>query len=486
MRKTEEHFENIIQPMTLECMVQCDNSFKAMYDGQEVGRGDNWQQVYRFSIPNIRYGTKVYFYCSNLGGSGYIKAQFKMGNTEIFSNISTLRPLGKMVGGLPLLGNRYVGCMTDNASNRDLAMNVGEMSRDECLRYAYNNNMAYYALQNGSQCWLGNSFGRWGTADNCNKPCVNESREKCGGSLSNQVYAVNQPPSAIEVKVQASTEFDTRAKALWVQSGDDSALGTWIWELTIPDANSLEFCPDINYSEFNPAACREPQNPNNCAISAIPNYRANNDRCVKKFDYSDPDRFYITLNRLFNDIIKNTEAAKSEQMTKRQVQVDFANNENPKLDNCNCDKDKNGIRNDMRAKYKTLIHYSNPKTYGSVEYKTIDDNTAWLPHLKKFMIVNQMLNRVIVIIAKRMDYPLDNNQMIDENHAIPNTPMYYSLIKLGQKYSETNHDALSEQFKANYRELYDLARIITGIPKFVRECNCLPFTYPGTRQCVPC
>ena len=64
--------------------------------------------------------------------------------------------------------------------------------------------------------------------------------------------------------------------------------------------------------------------------------------------------------------------------------------------------------------------------------------------------------------------------------------MYYSIIKVAQKYSKSHNDALSEQFKTLYKELYNLARIITGIPKFVRECSCLPFTYPGTQQCIPC
>lgn len=493
--KEYEYFENA---STLECKIQCDDSFKCFYEGNMVGSGDNWQQVYKFDIPNVRVGTKLILYCQNTGGPGWVRAQFKLGDNYYFSDLSNLKPIGKLLNDSKLdnyVGNRFIGCLKDNSNNRDLPNYEGEMSRDECLQTAIRKNMAFYGLQDGRQCYTGNSFGRWGIANNCNKDCLKDNREKCGGIGANQVYAVNQPPKAKIINVEDNSEFDRRVRALWIDSGDNSALGTWIWEFYIPDLNSLEFCPDLDYVEFNPAGCKNPLETNSCKISAFPNYSANQNRCSSLYDYENSDKFYMTLNKLFNAIVKNTEIGKmklKENRNNEYNELDFKNNINTRIDNCNCDKNSNGIQSEFRKKYKTLIHYSNPITYGSIEYKTIAENStnpnlaSWEPYLKEFMINNLKLNRVIVIIARKMDYPIDSEQLIDENNVIPNTPMYYSLIKLAQKYSNSNQDALSQQFKKYYKKTYDIARIITGIPKFVRECSCLAFITPGTQKCIPC
>ena len=54
----------------------------------------------------------------------------------------------------------------------------------------------YFGLQYGTQCFCGNSFGRYGKSPNqgdCNKPCLANRNEICGGTWRNSVYDL-QPP----------------------------------------------------------------------------------------------------------------------------------------------------------------------------------------------------------------------------------------------------------------------------------------------------
>ena len=54
----------------------------------------------------------------------------------------------------------------------------------------------YFGLQYGTQCFCGNSFGRYGRSPNlkdCNKPCPANRNEICGGTWRNSMYDL-QPP----------------------------------------------------------------------------------------------------------------------------------------------------------------------------------------------------------------------------------------------------------------------------------------------------
>ena len=46
----------------------------------------------------------------------------------------------------------------------------------------------YAGVQYGQSCLCGNSYGKFGTADNCNYKCTGDSSKICGGYNSNSVY----------------------------------------------------------------------------------------------------------------------------------------------------------------------------------------------------------------------------------------------------------------------------------------------------------
>src|SRR5262249_6136593 len=53
---------------------------------------------------------------------------------------------------------------------------------------------AYAGVQYSSECWCGNSYGRYGTSTNCNMTCSGDSTQICGGPWANDVYAVHSTP----------------------------------------------------------------------------------------------------------------------------------------------------------------------------------------------------------------------------------------------------------------------------------------------------
>lgn len=48
-----------------------------------------------------------------------------------------------------------------------------------------------FGLQNGRECYCGNSFGKYGQApeDDCHMQCPGDNTVRCGGSFRNSVYS---------------------------------------------------------------------------------------------------------------------------------------------------------------------------------------------------------------------------------------------------------------------------------------------------------
>ena len=48
----------------------------------------------------------------------------------------------------------------------------------------------YAATQYRTQCFCGNSYDKYGAADNCDVKCAGDQSQTCGGGWANQVYDV--------------------------------------------------------------------------------------------------------------------------------------------------------------------------------------------------------------------------------------------------------------------------------------------------------
>jgi len=95
---------------------------------------------------------------------------------------------------LPTTPFTFKGCFRDR-SNRDFTKFIGRLGNCQpsvcgprCNRLGYK----YFGMQVGTECFCGNSFGKYGHANNCDMKCKGNN-SKCGGGWANSVYQSNKP-----------------------------------------------------------------------------------------------------------------------------------------------------------------------------------------------------------------------------------------------------------------------------------------------------
>jgi len=456
----QKQIEFFSDKSSVEFMVQADDSFECIHNGQVVASGNNWNQMYKFTVNDVSPNSKILFGVRNNGGPGSIRIQFRYSGRTFFSDLSNMVCLGKQneLNG-PIIGNRYMGCFQDLNYNRDLPMSVGFMSKDQCMLTAFNQNVPYYALQSGGLCFLGNSYGRWGRMNEafCKVPCSANPSDMCGGSGTNSVFSVKEKPEMMYVDPVANPAFDVRAKAMWIQS-DGSALGRWLFELTMPSLDKLDFCPDYNYAEFNPAGCLNARSKETCTSSVLPNYNSMPQSCGKKYNTTDPDLFFMVMNKTF------------------KLTYDLDNKVSPSPSNSKHNAQKKMTDGELMARLKAKKLMPPKEGYSSGSL-----------YLTEFLENNFKMLGLLAMIGKRINYPMDPKQMVAYKIVLPDSPMYYALVKKALQFSSKEpDDPLSKMFMDAYNKTYLLARIIVGTPAVARECSCLGLSVQNSQQCVPC
>ena len=92
---------------------------------------------------------------------------------------------------LPVNEPKKLGCFKDN-QGRDLDgfSFVGIMNAKICSETCRSKGFKYAGTQYSEQCFCGNSYGKYGKADNCDMPCKGHEGEICGGTWANTIYKV--------------------------------------------------------------------------------------------------------------------------------------------------------------------------------------------------------------------------------------------------------------------------------------------------------
>ena len=93
--------------------------------------------------------------------------------------------------------NSYIGCFKDQGNpfgveNRDLNKAIfskNDMTISKCIDYCKSKGFKYAGLQYSSYCFCGNSYGKYGKANNCNMKCAGDANEICGGFWANSIYS---------------------------------------------------------------------------------------------------------------------------------------------------------------------------------------------------------------------------------------------------------------------------------------------------------
>ncbi len=90
----------------------------------------------------------------------------------------------------------YLGCFKDSGDpfgteNRDLNglfVSKSDMTVKKCINLCKSKGFKYAGVEYGSQCFCGNSYGKYGKADNCNMKCSGNANEICGGFWAINIY----------------------------------------------------------------------------------------------------------------------------------------------------------------------------------------------------------------------------------------------------------------------------------------------------------
>jgi hypothetical protein len=112
----------------------------------------------------------------------------------------------------------YIGCYKDtSAFDLDGHLERSQSNTPQrCVEICKQKGFAYAAVQYGQSCLCGNSYGKYGPADNCNYPCTGDSSQMCGGYSANSVYSTGGgttgkcPPGQIELLGVCSEPGPTR------------------------------------------------------------------------------------------------------------------------------------------------------------------------------------------------------------------------------------------------------------------------------------
>jgi hypothetical protein len=90
---------------------------------------------------------------------------------------------------------RYLGCFKDPNNPFDLDGRVERSAQNtpqHCIQSCAAQGFKYAGVQYGQSCLCGNSYGRFGQANNCNMRCTGDGNQICGGSNANSVYSTGR------------------------------------------------------------------------------------------------------------------------------------------------------------------------------------------------------------------------------------------------------------------------------------------------------
>ena len=92
----------------------------------------------------------------------------------------------------PPTGGTYLGCFVDTNSPYNLD---GYLERsasntpERCVNTCREKGFRFAGVEYGQSCLCGNSYDRYGPADNCDMQCTGDQSKICGGFNANSVYS---------------------------------------------------------------------------------------------------------------------------------------------------------------------------------------------------------------------------------------------------------------------------------------------------------
>lgn len=243
-----------------------------------------------FQIENLEYYDSIIIIANNKKGKGGFIGNWTIDGKKYLTNKSLFTLEGLNIKDTKeYRGGKDIGCFRDNIDKRVLPTQLEGISdiqrcHDEALKGAY----PYYALQNGSQCFMGYNYLNSQLLDDkeCFIKCIDNKDEFCGGPTSNRVYSSFQVPEIKEYDKDLEKKnkiINKKSKWIWIESNNmpsTNVYGQWkfIWTYIPQD---IEFCPNPSYCEFNKLGCYDKKK---CSKTVKKGYKINKKLCKTKLN----------------------------------------------------------------------------------------------------------------------------------------------------------------------------------------------------------
>jgi hypothetical protein len=85
---------------------------------------------------------------------------------------------------------KYIGCFKDKTPHDLPTRQTNAGTPLKCSVKCKNAGFAFAGVENGNQCWCGNSFGKYGRVDEsqCSKRCWQDRKQICGAENRISIY----------------------------------------------------------------------------------------------------------------------------------------------------------------------------------------------------------------------------------------------------------------------------------------------------------
>ena len=405
------------------------------------------------TIKNFKPGDKIILYWLNTYGSGGFAGHIKHNGVYYPTNNKNFKITGVYHNNKYHSAGKLLGCYRDT-NVRALPHYQGSgYNTEECRLKSIQSGHSIYGLQYGGQCWTGNSEAdakRFGSLVNsrCNMKRTKYNRtQHLGGSMANILYSSLSPPNLTYINKAYVRGIDASAWVMRSEEGLDKTHGTGTWyqiEFTLPKRKDklLKFCPDPEYTEFNPTGCKGLLDyyfvnniKNSCENLHHRNYKPDMTQCINKFDisgnnYNNEDFFVLvrTILKSYMMYWRNTGVVKRFKKALESVM------------SVSC---KIREMHDTGYNAKDCIRLTN--IHNSKNVPAIFDN-----------------------INKAMEICKKNKQNHDESVLHNNSNKF-----------------LCEKLHDDIRVVIDTARIIIARLTRRNDCRCMEFTRSGPK-CMPC
>jgi hypothetical protein len=106
-------------------------------------------------------------------------------------------------------------------------------------------------------------------------------------------------------------------------------------------------------------------------------------------------------------------------------------------------------------------------------------------YINQFMDANYEIIILLKIIAEKMKYPIDKEQLTNDKLVLPDSPMYYNIIIKAFDFNLSG--ALLINFRRVFKNVFMYGRLVAETPEIIRVCSCMENPVDSSKQqCAPC